>query len=94
MAHLLTRTRLVRVISSLKTTIPRSQTATKFSTETTASGRRDTVDSDRRLATLPDKLSSNVLVLSCESTAEGGVCDVYVVGTCHVSEVPLLLLWF
>ncbi|XP_061364541.1 uncharacterized protein LOC133307967 [Gastrolobium bilobum] len=43
-------------------------------------------DSDRRPAVLPDELSRNVLVLSCESTADGGVCDVYVVGTAHVSE--------
>ncbi|KAK7263546.1 hypothetical protein RJT34_31138 [Clitoria ternatea] len=45
-----------------------------------------TADSERRPATLPEELSKNVLVLSCESTAEGGVCDVYVVGTAHVSE--------
>lgn len=44
-------------------------------------------DSDRRPATLSPELSRNVLVLSCESAAEGGVCDVYLVGTAHVSEV-------
>ncbi|KAK7312733.1 hypothetical protein VNO77_36823 [Canavalia gladiata] len=44
------------------------------------------VDSDRRPAVLLEETSKNVLVLSCESTAEGGVCDVYVVGTCHVSK--------
>ncbi|KAG4980087.1 hypothetical protein AAZX31_12G096700 [Glycine max] len=43
-------------------------------------------DSDRRPATLSPELSRNVLVLSCESAAEGGVCDVYLVGTAHVSE--------
>ncbi|KAE9616820.1 hypothetical protein Lal_00034408 [Lupinus albus] len=42
--------------------------------------------SDRLPVTLPEELSRNVLVLSCESSAEGGVCDVYVVGTAHVSE--------
>nr|KYP35487.1 TraB domain-containing protein [Cajanus cajan] len=43
-------------------------------------------DSDRRPLTLPEELSRNVVVLSCESAAEGGVCDVYLVGTAHVSE--------
>jgi len=47
----------------------------------------DAPDSDRRQVTLPEELSRNVLVLSCESAAEGGVCDVYLVGTAHVSEV-------
>ncbi|ESW04564.1 hypothetical protein PHAVU_011G106000 [Phaseolus vulgaris] len=46
----------------------------------------DTPDSDRRPVTLPEELSRNVLVLTCESAAEGGVCDVYLVGTAHVSE--------
>ncbi|KAK7257523.1 hypothetical protein RIF29_31555 [Crotalaria pallida] len=36
--------------------------------------------------TLPVELCRNVMVLSCESSAEGGVCDVFVVGTAHVSE--------
>lgn len=44
------------------------------------------VDSDRQKVTLPEELSRNVIVLSCESSAEGGVCDVYLVGTAHVSE--------
>ncbi|XP_059282416.1 uncharacterized protein LOC132036169 [Lycium ferocissimum] len=34
---------------------------------------------------LPVELSRNVMTLTCESSAEGGVCDVYVVGTAHVS---------
>jgi hypothetical protein len=36
---------------------------------------------------LPEELSKNVIVLSCDSTAKGGVCDVYVVGTNHFSKV-------
>jgi hypothetical protein len=36
---------------------------------------------------LPEELSKNVIVLSCDSTAKGGVCDVYVVGTNHSSKV-------
>ncbi|KAK7312731.1 hypothetical protein VNO77_36821 [Canavalia gladiata] len=42
--------------------------------------------SDDRPAALPAELTKNVLLLSCESSAEGGVCDVYLVGTAHVSE--------
>ncbi|XP_024990103.1 traB domain-containing protein-like [Cynara cardunculus var. scolymus] len=34
---------------------------------------------------LPEELSRSVLALSCESSAEGGNCDVYLVGTAHVS---------
>ncbi|XP_030459671.1 uncharacterized protein LOC115680052 [Syzygium oleosum] len=42
---------------------------------------------DRR-RTLPEELSRSVVVLTCESSAEGGggTCDVYLVGTAHVSE--------
>lgn len=36
---------------------------------------------------LPDELSRSVVTLTCESAAEGGVCDVYLVGTAHVSKV-------
>ncbi|KAL2328329.1 hypothetical protein Fmac_021756 [Flemingia macrophylla] len=43
-------------------------------------------DTDHSPPSLPEDLSRNVLVLSCESAAEGGVCDVYLVGTAHVSE--------
>ncbi|MED6108065.1 hypothetical protein PIB30_020012 [Stylosanthes scabra] len=42
--------------------------------------------SDRRPPLLPEELSRNVLFLACDSSAEGGACDVYVVGTAHVSE--------
>lgn len=36
---------------------------------------------------LPEELLKSVVMLSCESTAEGGSCDIYLVGTAHVSEV-------
>ncbi|KAI8558307.1 hypothetical protein RHMOL_Rhmol04G0081000 [Rhododendron molle] len=39
-----------------------------------------------RMEVLPEELRRNVVKLSRESTAEGGVCDVYVVGTAHVSQ--------
>ncbi|XP_075482377.1 uncharacterized protein LOC142522726 [Primulina tabacum] len=35
---------------------------------------------------LPVELSRSVVALTCESAAEGGVCDVYLVGTAHVSK--------
>ncbi|XP_004151877.1 traB domain-containing protein [Cucumis sativus] len=35
---------------------------------------------------LPEELSRSVLVLTCETTGEGGICDVYLVGTAHVSQ--------
>lgn len=36
---------------------------------------------------LPEDLAKGVLFLQCESSAEGGSCDVYLVGTAHVSQV-------
>ncbi|EOX99165.1 TraB family protein isoform 2 [Theobroma cacao] len=42
--------------------------------------------SDRRKVELPEELSRSVMVLTCESSAEGGNCDVYLVGTAHVSQ--------
>ncbi|KAK4743411.1 hypothetical protein SAY87_001412 [Trapa incisa] len=39
-----------------------------------------------QVRSLPEELSSSVVVLSCESSAEGGRCDVYLVGTAHVSQ--------
>lgn len=36
---------------------------------------------------LPEELAKSVMVLTCESTEEGGSCDVYLVGTAHVSQV-------
>ncbi|XP_058210664.1 uncharacterized protein LOC131323061 [Rhododendron vialii] len=39
-----------------------------------------------RMEFLPEELRQNVVKLSCESTAEGGICDVYLVGTAHVSQ--------
>ncbi|XP_004287923.1 PREDICTED: traB domain-containing protein-like isoform 1 [Fragaria vesca subsp. vesca] len=38
-----------------------------------------------RTTVLPEELSRSVMVLTCASTAESGVCDVHVVGTAHVS---------
>lgn len=49
-------------------------------------GEGDSEGSNRRRA-LPEELSRSVVVLTCESSAgEGGTCDVYLVGTAHVSE--------
>lgn len=46
-------------------------------------------DSDLRKV-LPEELSRSVVVLTCDSTAEGGVCDVHLVGTAHVSVVMIV----
>ncbi|KAJ4977134.1 hypothetical protein NE237_002240 [Protea cynaroides] len=35
---------------------------------------------------LPEEYAKGVLTLECESSAEGGSCDVYLVGTAHVSQ--------
>lgn len=43
-------------------------------------------------AVLPEELSRSVVALTCDSVAKGGVCDVYLVGTAHVSQVILFLL--
>ncbi|KAK4255368.1 hypothetical protein QN277_008376 [Acacia crassicarpa] len=54
-------------------------------TDATASPSRDGAGSENRNV-LPEELLRNVLVLTCESSAEGAVCDVYLVGTAHVSQ--------
>ncbi|KAF3444552.1 hypothetical protein FNV43_RR14244 [Rhamnella rubrinervis] len=41
---------------------------------------------ERRRFQIPKELERTVMALSCESSADGGVCDVYVVGTNHVSS--------
>ncbi|KAH0925581.1 hypothetical protein HID58_017837 [Brassica napus] len=35
---------------------------------------------------LPEEYANSVMVLTCGSKAEGGSCDVYLIGTAHVSE--------
>uniref|UniRef100_A0A6N2N3A8 TraB family protein n=1 Tax=Salix viminalis TaxID=40686 RepID=A0A6N2N3A8_SALVM len=42
------------------------------------------VASERKEA--PHEFSRNVVVLTCESQAEGGKCVVYLVGTAHISQ--------
>lgn len=42
---------------------------------------------------LPEDLSRSVVLLTCESSAEGGNCDVYIVGTAHVSKVMDRFSW-
>ncbi|XP_024444734.1 uncharacterized protein LOC18106991 isoform X3 [Populus trichocarpa] len=39
---------------------------------------------------LPEELSRSVMVLTCESKAEGGTCVVHLVGTAHVCQVPTM----
>ncbi|KAG5551767.1 hypothetical protein RHGRI_009997 [Rhododendron griersonianum] len=42
-------------------------------------------DGEDRREAVPEEVWRSVVRLSCESTAEGGVCDVYLVGTSHES---------
>ena len=55
------------------------------------SGSQEEFEEEREetVRTLPAELAEGVVVLECESTAEGGYCDVYLVGTAHVSQVIL-----
>jgi hypothetical protein len=41
---------------------------------------------------LPEELSRSVMVLTCESKAEGGTCVVHLVGTAHVCQVKIEIL--
>ena len=36
---------------------------------------------------LPEELAKSVVILTCESNGESGSCDVYLIGTAHVSKV-------
>ncbi|XP_058210666.1 uncharacterized protein LOC131323064 [Rhododendron vialii] len=43
-------------------------------------------DAGDRWKVLPEELCLNVVKLLCKSTADGGICEVYVIGTAHVSK--------
>ncbi|XP_058211460.1 uncharacterized protein LOC131323626 [Rhododendron vialii] len=43
-------------------------------------------DAGGRRKVPPEELFRNVVKLSCESNAQGGICEVYLIGTAHVSE--------
>ena len=45
---------------------------------------------DGERSELPEELARNLVFLSCENAA-GGTCDVFLVGTAHVSQVRLSL---
>ncbi|XP_013602026.1 PREDICTED: traB domain-containing protein-like [Brassica oleracea var. oleracea] len=42
--------------------------------------------SEATKAELPEELAKSVVMLTCESTGESGSCDVYLIGTAHVSK--------
>ncbi|EXC23135.1 hypothetical protein L484_018266 [Morus notabilis] len=50
----------------------------------TSGGAEEESDSERSTV-LPEELTRSLVVLSCESLAGRGICDVYLVGTAHVS---------
>ncbi|CAH2038864.1 unnamed protein product [Thlaspi arvense] len=43
--------------------------------------------SETKKVELPEELTKSVVILTCESTVEGGSCDVYLIGTAHVSKL-------
>ncbi|CAM8993860.1 unnamed protein product [Rhodiola kirilowii] len=43
-------------------------------------------ENSERRRELPEELCKDVIVLTCESSAEGGSCVVHVIGTAHVSQ--------
>ena len=73
---------------------PRERDAVSAGAAAAAEASEPEPDPERRRAVLPDELSRSVVVLECESSAEGGVCYVYLVGTIHVSEVILNLFGY
>ncbi|KFK42865.1 hypothetical protein AALP_AA1G049100 [Arabis alpina] len=42
--------------------------------------------SEKMKVELPEELAKSVVILTCESTGKGGSCDVYLIGTAHVSK--------
>uniref|UniRef100_A0A1J3IM61 TraB domain-containing protein n=1 Tax=Noccaea caerulescens TaxID=107243 RepID=A0A1J3IM61_NOCCA len=42
--------------------------------------------SETKKVELPEEFSKSVVILTCESTGSGGSCDVYLIGTAHVSK--------
>jgi len=92
MTHLINRAKLAQLVSL--THHPKFSLL-RFSTITTTQcGGEQSPETKHRRVELPKELSKNVIKLSCESTAKGGVCDVYVVGTVHISEVTIFRLGF
>lgn len=49
---------------------------------------------ERTKMELPKEYANSVMVLTCGSKAEGGSCDVYLIGTAHVSEVVFFFFFF
>lgn len=42
---------------------------------------------------VPEEILKSAVHLQCDSSADGGVCDVYLVGTAHVSKVVFFVLF-
>ncbi|XP_010510035.1 PREDICTED: traB domain-containing protein-like [Camelina sativa] len=49
-------------------------------------GVANAVEETREKLEVPEEFAKSVMVLTCDSTVEGGFCDVYLVGTAHVSQ--------
>ncbi|KAK9155859.1 hypothetical protein Sjap_003339 [Stephania japonica] len=53
---------------------------------------RDSESEGSQRRALPEDLAKDVVMLSCESSVEGGSCDVYLIGTAHVSKESCILV--
>ncbi|KAJ0236119.1 hypothetical protein HA466_0261140 [Hirschfeldia incana] len=51
-----------------------------------AGGGEGSSDAAATKGELPEELAKSVVILRCESTVESGSCDVYLIGTAHVSK--------
>jgi hypothetical protein len=51
-------------------------------------------EDDYSWVTSVDEIAKGVVHLQCESSAEEGVCQVYLVGTAHVSQVCAIIFQF
>ncbi|XP_022632712.1 traB domain-containing protein isoform X1 [Vigna radiata var. radiata] len=89
--HLVIRTRTLNQLARVTPFIHRHKSllAAPFSCSQTLSSLQFSTDTSavtHHPVRLPEDLSKNLIVLSCESSAEGGVCHVYLVGVSHGSK--------
>ncbi|WVZ03652.1 hypothetical protein V8G54_024458 [Vigna mungo] len=95
--HLVIRTRTLNQLARVTSFIHRHKSllAAPFSCSQTLSSLQFSTDTSaftHHPVRLPEDLSKNLIVLSCESSAEGGVCHVYLVGVSHGSKVLILVV--
>ncbi|WVZ03651.1 hypothetical protein V8G54_024457 [Vigna mungo] len=97
MGHLVTRTRTLNQLARVTPFIHhhKSLLVAPISCFQTLSSLQFSTDNSaftHHSVRLPDDLSKNLIVLSCESSAEGGVNHVYLVGITRGSKVVILVV--